>query len=230
LCDIHEVHTAYALLQEIEGLGRRGRYDRVDVSDVAAVNAWIVEAERSLGTPSLIIPCAAVVTMATTRTLTPEIWRRELSINLDGVYHLAQAGALLLLARKMPGRIVFIGSWAGETPHPHIVPYCVAKAGLRMLAKCMALELAPHGILVNEVAPGWVNGGLARFWYEKDPASRDADAKQVPIKRLIEPEEVALQVAHLCDPANRHMTGSVVLMDGGLSLVSPASAGVESSS
>lgn len=99
-----------------------------------------------------------------------------------------------------------------------------------MLAKCMALELAPHDILVNEIAPGYVNGGLARQWYEKDPASREADAKLVPTGKLIEPEEVAIQVALLCDPGNRHITGSVILMDGGLSLISPASAGVDSSS
>lgn len=230
LCDIHEPSLGVPLLREIEGLGRRCSYDRVDVSDGRAVSTWVLEVERTLGTPTLIIPCAAVVTMANTRTLTAELWRHELNVNLDGVFHLAQAGALRLLEGRKPGRIVFIGSWAAATPHPQIVPYCVAKAGLRMLAKCMALELAPHNILVNEIAPGYVNGGLARPWYEKDPASRDADAKLVPIGKLIEPEEVAIQVAFLCDPGNRHMTGSVVLMDGGLSLISPASAGVESSS
>ena len=63
--------------------------------------------------------------------------------------------------------------------------------------------------------------------YEKDPASRDIDASVVPIGRLIEPEEVAVKVAHLCDPSNRQTTGSILLMDGGLSLASPASADID---
>ena len=127
-----------------------------------------------------------------------------------------------LLEHKRPGRIVFIGSWAAHAAHNAIPAYCVAKAGLRMLCKCMALEFAPHGILVNEVAPGYVNAGLSAQGWAQNPDAREAARQRVPIQELIEPQEVALQVAHLCEPANRHMTGSVLLMDGGLSLATPA--------
>jgi NAD(P)-dependent dehydrogenase (short-subunit alcohol dehydrogenase family) len=82
----------------------------------------------------------------------------------------------------------------------------------------MALELGSHGILVNEVAPGYVDAGLSGRAFDKEPGSRERAAASVPIKKLIVPHDVAIQVAHLCDPENKHMTGSVVLMDGGLSL------------
>jgi len=91
-----------------------------------------------------------------------------------------------------------------------------------MLCQCMALSLAPHDILVNEVAPGYVNAGLSGRMFDADPDLRARSIQKVPVGRLIEPDEVARQVAHLCDPGNRHITGSLLLMDGGLSLVSPA--------
>jgi NAD(P)-dependent dehydrogenase (short-subunit alcohol dehydrogenase family) len=87
-----------------------------------------------------------------------------------------------------------------------------------MLMKCMAAELAPQGILVNELAPGFVDAGLGMKMITERPESREALAARVPIGRLIDPQEVAWEVVHLCDPENRHMTGATVLMDGGLSL------------
>jgi len=220
--DIHECALAAELLGKLRSFGRQARYDRVDVADSSAVKAWVLAVEKDFGLPSLIIPCAAIVTVANSQKVTPAEWRHELSINLDGVFYLAQTGALRLLSAGKPGRIVFIGSWAGRAPHPEIITYCVSKAGIRIMCKCMALEYARFGILVNEVDPGYVDGGLARHWYEQDPTAREKDARLVPIGKLIEPEEVALQVAHLCAPENRHMTGSVLCMDGGLSLVSTA--------
>jgi len=90
-----------------------------------------------------------------------------------------------------------------------------------MLCKCMALELAPHGIMVNEIAPGYVDGGLSRLAWEQQPDGRAAARKKVPVQALITSEEVAAQIVHLSHPENHHITGSVVLMDGGLSLVAP---------
>ena len=221
LGDIVEPERATLLLDQLQRLGRRARYDRVDVADAEAVTEWVAAVEADLGTPTLIVPNAAVVTIASSLTITPQEWSRELRINLDGAFHLAQAGALRLRRQdRAGGRIVFVGSWAAHAPHVAIPAYCAAKAGLRMLCRCMALELAPHGILVNEVAPGYVDAGLTGRIFDANPGQREAAQEQVPIRELIAPEEVAAQVAHLCDPANRQMTGSVLLMDGGLSLLS----------
>lgn len=205
-------------LSQLAQTGRRSRYDRVDVSDATAVKRWTDAVEKSLGVPTLIVPNAAIVTVASLRDMTAEQWRHELLINLDGAFHVAQAGALRLIARKRPGRIIFIGSWAAHAPHANIPAYCVGKAGMRMLCRLMALEFAANDILVNEVAPGYVNAGLSGRMFEKDPAMKRRSIQRVPVRRLITAAEVALQVAYLCDPANRQMTGSVLLMDGGLSL------------
>ncbi len=219
--DIRPAPRAESLLRQLRELNVGCRYDRVDVSDAAAVRGWVGAVAADLGTPTLIVPNAATATVADVRTITPEQWSRELRVNLDGAFHLAQAAVLRLLEAKKPGRVVFLGSWAAHAPHTFIPAYCAAKAGLRMLCKCMALELSPFGILVNEVAPGYVDAGLSGRIFHEQPQMRQRALEQVPIRQLIEADEVARQVLHLCDPANRHMTGTVILMDGGLSLVPP---------
>jgi glucose 1-dehydrogenase len=87
-----------------------------------------------------------------------------------------------------------------------------------MLSKCMALELAPYDILVNELAPGYVEAGLSGDLWKKNPGSSEIALQQVPIKRVMSAQQVAEQVLLLCHPNNVHMTGSTILMDGGLSL------------
>src|SRR4051794_27549457 len=183
--DLHPNSEANDFLDKIRKLGVRARYDRVDVADAEQVSAWVRNVEADLGAPTLIIPNAAIVTLADVRTVTPEQWARELSINLGGAFHLAQAAALRLLELKKPGRIVFIGSWAAHAAHPNIPAYCVAKAGLPMLCKCMALDLAPNGILVNEVAPGYVAAGLTAGVWAKNPGAKQRAAQRVPTGLLI---------------------------------------------
>lgn len=208
-------------LREIETHNVPCHYHQVDVADAAAVRAWVNEVETTVGIPSVVIPNAATVTLKGLYEITAEEWSRELQVNLDGAFYLAQAATARLLHHRKPGRVVFVGSWAADTVHLHIPAYCVAKAGLRMLCKCMALELAPHGITVNEIAPGYVDGGLSRRTWEQQPAMRAAAQKTVPVRALIANEEVAAQIVHLCHPDNHHITGSVLLMDGGLSLIAP---------
>lgn len=210
---------AEPLRAEIARLGRRFHSAIVDVSDAEAVRSWVDSVEKELGPPTIAVPNAAIVEMVSMADLTPAIWQRHLDINLTGAFNLAHAVAQRLVELRQTGRIVFIGSWAGHTAHAHIPAYCVAKAGLRMVCRCMALEYARYGILVNEVAPGVVNAGLSRSLFDKDPALTRRTAASIPTGELMQPEEVALHVAHLCDPRSRNVTGSVLLCDGGLSLV-----------
>ena len=88
-----------------------------------------------------------------------------------------------------------------------------------MLTQCLALELAAHGILVNEVAPGYVNAGLSGQFFKQDPALAARSTAAVPVGELIEADEVAAAIAYLCSPAHRNLTGSTLLLDGGLSLL-----------
>lgn len=217
--DVLEAENARELLATLRTTGRRGRYDRVDVTDAAAVQAWVATVEADMGLADLIIPNAAIVTLKEFRDVTPGEWSHELNINLNGAFHLAQATTLRLVAAGRPGRVVFLGSWVGHAPQKHIPTYCVAKAGLRMLMRCMARDLAPAGILVNEVAPGNVDAGLSGQIFKLHPERKEAVMKVTPVGKLVEVEDVAWQVANLCEPRNNQATGTVMVMDGGLSLL-----------
>jgi len=197
----------------------RCHYTKVDVTRYEAVRAWVETVEKEIGLPDIIIPNAATVTLGSIHHFTADELARELGVNLNGAFHLAKAATERLVARRHPGQVLFIGSWAADHVHTHIPAYCVSKAALRMLCRCLALELAPKGILVNELAPGCVDAGLSRQLQERNPTLRKQALKKIPLKQLISPEEVARLAAHLCQPENKNMTGSTVVIDGGISLI-----------
>lgn len=217
--DVQPAAMAVPLLDELNSLSVRSHYTQVDVSDAAAVDAWVTAATEALGTVHIAVANAATVTIAGLYKITPEQWSKELRINLDGAFYVSRAVTGRLVERQQWGSVVFVGSWAAEAVHAHIPAYAVSKAGMRMLCQCMALELAPHGIMVNEIAPGYVDAGLSRRVWELAPEQKEEARKKVPVQALITPAEIAAQVVRLCDPGNKHITGSILLMDGGLSLV-----------
>ena len=219
LGDLRESATMTAWLKKLTRQRIRWHYTKVDVSRYEAVRSWVETVEKELGPADIIIPNAATVTLATIHQISSEQWTRELRVNLDGAFNLAKAATERLVARRKSGKVLFIGSWAADHVHAHIPAYCVSKAGLRMLCRCLALELAPNNILVNELAPGTVNAGLSRQVQEQNPKLRKQVLTKIPLKTLIAPEEVAREAAHLCHPDNKNMTGSTVVMDGGNSLI-----------
>jgi glucose 1-dehydrogenase len=219
LCDLKAPAEASRVLDDLQKRNVRATYHRVDVSQYDEVQVWIADVETQIGAPTIIIPNAATVTLKDVRHVAPDEWTRELAINLNGAFWPAQIAANRLAQLQKSGRIVFVGSWAAHAPHPHIPAYSVAKAGLRMAMQCLALEFAPHDILVNEVAPGFVEAGLsARLWDER-PDWKAQSLERVPVRKLISAQDVARAVVSLCDFEDVHTTGSVRLMDGGLSLL-----------
>lgn len=192
--------------------------DQLDVTDADATRAWFDRIERDLGPATIVVANAAVVRPQAWDEITPETWREQIEVNLTGAFLTAREGAARMRRAGVGGSILFVGSWAADRPDTNIVPYCVGKAGLRMLMRAMAKELAPHGILVNEIAPGYVDAGLSAQVFRERPGTRESCEERVPVGRLISADEVAAQALHLLDPANRHVTGSVLTMDGGLSL------------
>jgi len=189
-------------------------YRSADVTDRSAVDAVLANV-----TPlDVAISNAGIVESAPFLEVTSAQWQAHLDVNLSGCFNVGQAAARLMVARGQPGLILFTGSWVGEIPWPEISAYCVTKAGVRMLARSMARELASHRIRVNVVAPGIVFAGMARRQYETDPSYRRRASVVVPLGELGTPEQVAQATAFLCSPEASYMTGSVLLVDGGASL------------
>lgn len=196
-------------------------YHQVDVADPVAVQEWIDDVVRELGVPGIAVPAAATVTAAEPHLMTAAQWNGEIGVDLTGAFFTATSVIRRLLESHRPGRIVFVGSWAADRPHPHVPAYAAAKAGLRGLMRSLAVRYAPDGILINEVAPGLVDAGLSRQIFDADPELRARSSAAVPGGAMLTADDVAREVVRLCDPGLRHIVGSTVLMDGGISLVTP---------
>ena len=219
IADIKDQKESLALETKIKKLGRKFLYMNFDLAQAKNVSAWHETTKNKIGTPDLIIYSSAIINVVKSFIeVTDEQWENEVAVNLNTAFYMSKTCSQSLLQEKKSGRIVFIGSWAGHVVHSHIPSYSVSKAGLRMLCQCIAKELAPHNIIVNEIAPGYVDAGLSGRFFEKDPIGKESSQQKVPNRLLITSEEVADNVLFLCDPSNKHMVGSTLLMDGGLSL------------
>ena len=120
--------------------------------------------------------------------------------------------------RSRGGQIVLMSSWTQDVPRDGIGAYCTSKSGLKMLAKCLALELGPAGIRVNLVAPGFVDAGLTGKNLRRNPGLRSGMEASIPLGRLISAEELARTVRMLCSDDAAYLTGATITVDGGSSL------------
>jgi NAD(P)-dependent dehydrogenase (short-subunit alcohol dehydrogenase family) len=213
MIDLVSERDAEARIEAVTAVGQCS-YRQADVTDRAAVEAALAAVDPL----DVAIGNAGIVEPAPFLDVTVEQWQAHLDVNLSGCFNVGQVAARMMVARGRPGLVLFTGSWVGEIPWPEIAPYCVSKAGVRMLARSMARELAIHGIRVNVVAPGIVFAGMARRQYETDPAYARRASVVVPLGELGTPEQVAQAAAFLCSPEAAYMTGSVLLVDGGASL------------
>ncbi len=189
-------------------------YAQVDVRDREAVDRAIASL------PQLDIVCsnAGIVDAQPFLEISGENWQNHLDINLTGCFNVCQAAARRMVADGNAGRIILTSSWVAIIPWPEITAYTVSKAGVNMLVKQMARELAPHGILVNAVAPGIVKAGLAGRQLREEPQYAARVAKAIPLGEPGTPEEIAAAVVYLAGPHTAYMTGSILTLDGGCSL------------
>ena len=189
-------------------------YSEVDVRDRAAVDAAIAGLEQV----DIVCSNAGIVEAQPFLELSGDNWRNHLDINLTGCFNVCQAAARRMVADGVKGRIILTSSWVGAIPWPEITAYTVSKAGVNMLVKQMARELAVHGILVNAVAPGIVDAGLAGRQLREEPQYAARVAKVIPLVEPGTPEEIAAAVVYLASPQTAYMTGSILTLDGGCSL------------
>lgn len=190
------------------------RYQQVDVSDRTAVDAGIA------ALPRLDIVCsnAGIVESAPFLDITQDAWQKHLDINLTGCFNVGQSAARKMVEHRTEGRIIFTSSWVSSIPWPEITAYTVTKAGVDMLTRQMARELAHYRIRVNAIAPGIVKAGLAGRQLVEEPQYAARVSKVIPLGEPGTPVEIAQAVVYLCSPATAYMTGTILLLDGGCSL------------
>jgi NAD(P)-dependent dehydrogenase (short-subunit alcohol dehydrogenase family) len=191
----------------------------LDVTDAAAWPDAIAEAAEVMGGLSVLVNNAGIAPVGTIESIDPAVWDQTMAVNVDSVFHGCRA-ALPVMRECGPGSIVNISSIAGLIANHAFVAYNASKAAVWMLTKSIALHCAREGydVRCNSVHPTFVRTPLLRGLAKGTEEERVAKfARQVPIGRIAEPDDVAFAVLYLASDESRMMTASEIKLDGGIS-------------
>jgi NAD(P)-dependent dehydrogenase (short-subunit alcohol dehydrogenase family) len=208
----------------VKALGRNAIAYQVDTSDEAQVNAMVARMVKDLGSVNIVVAAAGIshahygeegqadITFLANKSFAN--WRKVLSVNLDGVFLTDRACADAMIKAGNGGRIVNIASAAARVPTPGVGEYAVSKAGVWMLTKVLAMELAPFNITANAIGPGFIKTPMTA--QIQGMAEMTPLMQRVPMNRMGEPVDVANTALFLASEEGRYYTGSILHPDGGL--------------
>jgi NAD(P)-dependent dehydrogenase (short-subunit alcohol dehydrogenase family) len=211
---LRDVTTASDLAEEIEGMGRQVLRLQMDVTDLGQVARAVDDAARHFGKIDVLVNNAGLGPENPAEDVREDDFDLTLAVNLKGTFFVSQAVGRIMIAQGS-GRIVNLGSQAGFVALPDESIYCMTKAAISHLTKCLAVEWGQHGITVNAVAPTFiVTPGTAPAL--DDPAFKaDVLERIAALHRVGEPMDVAGAVVFLASPASSLITGETILIDGG---------------
>lgn len=189
------------------------RFQRLDVTDSAAADAVFRGIVSDLGRLDGLVNGAGIAPLADCWETGDEMWRKVLSINLDGVHYCSRAAARIMREQRS-GAIVNVSSTNGLVGEEQLVAYNASKFGVMGVTKTMAAELGDYGIRVNAVNPGFIETQLTAGPRENPEFVRDYHAK-IPLRRFGKPEEVANAILFLLSDEASFITGAGLVIDGG---------------
>jgi len=223
LCDRNAEGLA-SVTASIEAEGGQARAVELDVADPEQARRAIDGVAEGWGRLDVLVNAAGIVRAGRTSqgpvmAIAEEDWDRIIDVNLLGTVYCAQAAARHMI-RQQGGRIVNVASIAGAVPRVNATAYSVSKAGVRMFTKCLALELAGHGVAVNAVAPGPIDTPMLGPVGDREVRARylagtaETFRLGVPLGKLGQPEDVASAIAYLTSDEAHHITGAILNVDG----------------
>jgi NAD(P)-dependent dehydrogenase (short-subunit alcohol dehydrogenase family) len=211
---VRDPATAGDLVAEIESMGRRGLAVRMDVLDLGQITTAVDEVVERLGRLDILINNAGASPEAPAEDVIESNFDLTMGVNVKGVFFASQAAGRVMI-RQGFGRIISLSSQAGFVALPTESVYCMSKAAVAHMTRCLAVEWGRHGITVNAVAPTFIRtpgtaAALADPVFEAEVLERIAG-----LHRIGEPVEVAGAVVFLASPAASLVTGHTLLIDGG---------------
>jgi NAD(P)-dependent dehydrogenase (short-subunit alcohol dehydrogenase family) len=205
--------AANDIASEIRAAGRRALTVRGDVGRLAEVETMVATVEGELGPIDVLVNNAGVFPRVPFLELRESDWDFVLGVNLKGTCFCAQAVAKRMVAAGRPGAIINLTSGAAYRGSPRGVHYCASKGGVVSLTRQMALELAPHRIRVNAIAPGLTDTAQPR--YGSTEAEIAATAQTIPLGRIAQPEDIARTAVFLASDEAGFVTGQIHHVNGG---------------
>ena len=207
---------ATEVVRRIEAKGGRAIALQGDVTQESAVVDLVAQTESQLGPLDVVVANAGVWKKAVLPEMTVDEWDETLDTNLKGVFLAAKHAARVMMSRKS-GRIVLISSTSGQRGEAFYSHYSASKGGIISFTKSLALELAPHGILVNCIAPGWVATDMTVETFASP--ERAVVEATIPLRRPGTPDEIAGAVVFLASGLATYITGEILNVNGGSVLV-----------
>jgi NAD(P)-dependent dehydrogenase (short-subunit alcohol dehydrogenase family) len=201
------------LVAEIAALGRRALALPMDMTDLAQIRAAVARAKAHFGRIDILVNNAGLGPPNAAEAVTEADFDLTVALNLKGTFFASQEVGRIMLAQGS-GRIVNLSSQAGLVALPNESIYCMTKAAITHLTRCLAVEWGPRGIAVNAVAPTFVATPGTEKWLGDQAFMRSVIAR-IPLGRVGEPKDVAAAVVFLASPAAAMITGETLLIDGG---------------
>jgi glucose 1-dehydrogenase len=200
---------------EIEKLGRRAPLVQRDLSKCIDAERMVEEAVAALGGLDILVNNAGIERNASFLDVSEQDYRAVLAVDLDGPFFATQAFARHRRDVKQPGKVINISSVHEELPFPHFTPYCMAKGGMKMMMRNLAIELGPLGITVNNIAPGAIETPINAKLLN-DPKLLQPLLENIPLGRLGKTSDVAGVAVFLASSDGDYVTAATIVVDGGL--------------
>jgi NAD(P)-dependent dehydrogenase (short-subunit alcohol dehydrogenase family) len=202
-------------VHEIEQTGGSAYFVQADVSDQPQVQRMIRACVDRYQRLDVLVNNAGVSGLSgSVLEMSVDDWRRFLDINLTGTFLCAQAAARVMVDRGTAGRIINVGSINSFRAQKHAANYVAAKGAIPLLTMALAVDLSPHGILVNAIAPGTISTERTRPRLQ-NPVYREMIARNVPLGRTGEVDDIAVVATWLASDECRYIQGETIVVDGG---------------